>query len=71
MSPVWGLLVLVVLFMMGMPVAYAIGISSVVIMAASTGIKWVTISSAMIQGLESFTILCIPLFLLSDRKSVV
>lgn len=67
MSPVWGLLVLVVLFMMGMPVAYAIGISSVVIMAASTGIKWVTISSAMIQGLDSFTILCIPLFLLSGK----
>ena len=67
MSPMWGLLLLVILFMIGFPVAYAIGISSVFIMACSIGIKWVSIPSAMIQGLDSFTILCIPLFLLSGK----
>ena len=67
MSPMWGLLLLIILFMLGFPIVYAIGISSVFIMAFSTGIKWMSITSSMISGLDSFTILCIPLFLFAGK----
>lgn len=37
MSPVWGLLLLLVLFLAGMPVTYAMGFSALFIMRFSTG----------------------------------
>lgn len=68
MSPVWGLLLLLALFLLGMPVAYALGISAVVIMYLSQGaIKWGSICMQMVAGLNSFTILAVPLFLLSGK----
>ena len=65
MSPIVGLLVLIVLFLVGFPVPYAIAAGSIIIMALSTGMKWMSITSIMIGGVNSFTILCIPLFLLA------
>ncbi|EEQ58274.1 TRAP transporter, DctM subunit [Clostridiales bacterium 1_7_47FAA] len=67
MNPIIGMLVLVVLFLIGFPVPYAIAISGVVIMHLSTGIKWMSITSNMIGGVNSFTILCIPLFLFAGK----
>lgn len=67
MSPVWGLLLLLVLFLAGMPVTYAMGFSALFIMRFSTGMKWVTIGQQMIYGLNSFTILAVPLFLLAGK----
>ena len=65
MDPIIGLFVLVALFLIGFPVPYAIAAGSIVIMALSTGMKWMSITSIMIGGVNSFTILCIPLFLLA------
>ena len=67
MSPVAGLFVLAVLFLLGFPVPYAIAAAGVVIMQLSTGIKWMSITSNMINGINSFTILCIPLFLFAGK----
>ncbi|MCI9376275.1 MAG: TRAP transporter large permease subunit, partial [Oscillibacter sp.] len=67
MSPIWGLLLLVVLFLAGFPVPYAIAGGAMFIMKFSTGMKWMSITSNMIGGVNSFTILCIPLFLLAGK----
>ena len=67
MSPVAGLFVLAILFLLGFPVPYAIAAAGVVIMQLSTGIKWMSITSNMINGINSFTILCIPLFLFAGK----
>lgn len=67
MSPIWGLLVLVVLFLIGFPVPYAIAGGAMFIMQFSTGMKWMSITSNMIGGVNSFTILCIPMFLLAGK----
>ena len=67
MSPIWGLLILVVLFLIGFPVPYAIAGGAMFIMQFSTGMKWMSITSNMIGGVNSFTILCIPMFLLAGK----
>ena len=67
MSPIWGLLILVVLFLIGFPVPYAIAGGAMFIMQFSTGMKWMSITSNMIGGINSFTILCIPMFLLAGK----
>lgn len=67
MSPLWGLLLLLALFLVGLPVAFSLGVSAVFIMICSGGIKWATISSQMVAGINSFTILAVPLFLLTGN----
>lgn len=67
MSPVWGLLVLLILFLAGMPATYSMGFSALFIMRFSTGMKWLTIGQQMMFGLNSFTILAVPLFLLAGK----
>lgn len=67
MNPAWGLLILIVLFLIGIPVTYALGFTALVIMYLSTGIKWVTVGQQMMYGLNSFTILAVPLFLLAGK----
>lgn len=67
MSPVWGLLLLLLLFLAGMPVTYALGFSAIFMMRFSTGMKWMTIGQQMVFGLNSFTILAVPLFLLAGK----
>lgn len=67
MSPMWGLALLLILFLMGVPVAYSLGISALFIMACSGGIKWATICGQMVAGINSFTILSVPLFLLAGN----
>ncbi|MCD2493459.1 TRAP transporter large permease subunit, partial [Lacrimispora sp. NSJ-141] len=67
MDPIWGLLLLLVLFLSGLPVTYALGFSALFIMRFSTGMKWITIGQQMMAGLNSFTILAVPLFLLAGK----
>lgn len=67
MNPMFGLLLLLVLFLLGLPVAFSLGLSAVFIMICSGGIKWATISSQMTAGVNSFTILAVPLFLLAGN----
>ncbi|QNM04856.1 TRAP transporter large permease [Qiania dongpingensis] len=67
MDPIWGLLLLLVLFLAGLPVTYALGFSALFIMRFSTGMKWITIGQQMMAGLNSFTILAVPLFLLAGK----
>lgn len=67
MNPAWGLLLLIVLFLIGIPVTYALGFTALVIMYLSTGVKWLTIGQQMMYGLNSFTILAVPLFLLAGK----
>lgn len=67
MNPAWGLLILIILFLIGIPVTYALGFTALVIMYLSTGIKWVTVGQQMMYGLNSFTILAVPLFLLAGK----
>lgn len=67
MNPMWGLLLLLVLFLIGLPVSFSLGISSIFIMYCSVGIKWATISGQMVAGINSFTILAVPLFLLAGN----
>jgi len=67
MSPMWGLVLLLVLFLAGLPVAFSLGLSAVFIMICSGGIKWATISGQMVAGVNSFTLLAVPLFLLAGN----
>lgn len=60
-----GLPLLVVMFIMGIPVVYGLLATSLYIMLTSTGIQWVSVTQYMINGLNSFTILSAPLFLLA------
>ncbi len=67
MNPMWGLALLLVLFLLGIPVAFSLGFSAIFIMICSGGIKWATISGQMVAGINSFTILSVPLFLLTGN----
>lgn len=67
MDPMLGLLLLLVLFLIGFPVVYSMAAAALFVMVASTGIKWVTVGSMLITGLNTFTILSIPLFLMAGK----
>lgn len=58
---------LLVLFIIGVPVAFSMGLSSVVTMLASSGMRWATVLQQQINGIASFTVLAIPLFLLAGK----
>jgi tripartite ATP-independent transporter DctM subunit len=62
------LVVLVVLFLISIPVAFALGITSTLLMAiSSTGIRFGIIIHQMIGGVNTFTLLAVPLFLLAGK----
>lgn len=61
------LLVLVVLFLLGIPVAFALVGTSVLMMAASGGIRFGSVIQQMINGVNTFTLLAVPLFLLAGK----
>lgn len=67
MDAMVGLLLLLVMFLVGVPVTYALGYAALLIMHLSTGMKWLTIGQQMFAGLNSFTILTVPLFLLAGK----
>ncbi|MGI6031334.1 MAG: TRAP transporter large permease [Eubacteriales bacterium] len=62
------LVFLIVLFIVGMPVGFSLGIASMVVMAGQrSGIKFGTIIQQMIGGVNTFTLLAVPLFLLAGK----
>lgn len=61
------LLVFVIMMLCGIPVAFSIGISSVLGMAMNQGIQWGTLASSSLSGINSFTFLAIPLFLMAGK----
>lgn len=67
MSQAIFLVVLVVLFLLGIPVAFSLGLTSVAMMIFSGGIKWGTIIQQMVNGVNTFTLLAVPLFLLAGK----
>ncbi len=63
-----GLLIL--LFVIGVSIPYAIGITSLVVMTIQAGIGGIpfgTIAQKMVSGVNSFTLLAIPFFLLAGE----
>lgn len=58
---------LIVLFLFGVPVAFSMGLSSFFTMLSSSGIRWGTIIQQQINGISSFTVLAIPLFILAGK----
>ena len=59
--------VLAVLMIVGVPVAFSIGISTIIGMITNTGIQWGSLASSSLSGINSFTFLAIPLFLLAGK----
>lgn len=66
---VGGILIatVVILFLIGVPVAFSMGLSSVLAMMASSGIRWAALVQQEIAGVSSFTVLAIPLFILAGK----
>ncbi len=59
---------LIGMFLLGVPIAFSLGITSVVLMLLAWGtIRISTIPQMMISGINSFTILAVPLFLLAGK----
>ena len=61
-------IVLIVLFVISLPVAFALGITSTMIMAVGRGgVRFGQIIQQMIGGVNTFTLLAVPLFLLAGK----
>ena len=56
---------IVVLFLMGMPIAFAIGISSLIAILFDGNIPLTLLTQRMFFGLDSWLMMSIPLFILS------
>ncbi|MFC7156897.1 TRAP transporter large permease [Halomarina halobia] len=63
------ILVLLLLYVLGVPVAYAIGLSAIVVMVLPVGPDFnaQVIAQRMYTGMNSFTLLAIPFFLFAGR----
>lgn len=63
------LFILLVLYAIGVPVAFAIGLTSVAIMALPMGPQWTieTFATRIYSGVNSYTLIAIPFFLLAGR----
>ena len=61
------LILLVVFLVISVPVAYGVGLSSFVGMIFNGGIQWSSFVTSAIGGINSFTMLAIPLFLLAGK----
>lgn len=67
MSQIIFLFLMVVMFILGIPVVISLGLTSVLMMYVKGGIKWATIIQQMIGGLNTFTLLAVPMFLLAGK----
>ncbi|MCC8025971.1 MAG: TRAP transporter large permease [Clostridium sp.] len=61
------LAVLVVMFLLGIPVVFSLGLTAIGMMIAADSLKLGTIVQQMINGVNTFTILAVPLFLLAGK----
>ena len=62
MSQIIFLVLLVVMFMRGIPVMVILGLTSIFMMYAKGGIKYATVIQQMIGGLNTFTLLAYRCF---------
>ena len=53
--------------MLGIPVMVSLGLTSIVMMYAKGSIKYATVIQQMIGGLNTFTLLAVPMFLLAGK----
>jgi tripartite ATP-independent transporter DctM subunit len=59
---------LILLFILGVPVAFSLGITALLIMFLNTGtINFASIPQLMASGVNTFTIIAVPLFLLAGK----
>ncbi|WP_153393765.1 TRAP transporter large permease [Ornithinicoccus halotolerans] len=59
---------LIVLFLLRMPVAFAMAVTAVVLMMVDAGVlRTVTVSQNMTSGVNSFILLAVPLFILTGK----
>ena len=63
----WMFVTLMVCLALGMPVAFSIGASSVVFCLAQGGPKLAIIAQRMVEGVDSFPLMALPLFILSGE----
>jgi len=61
------LLILFIALIAGIPVAFAIALSSTVYLTMLSGVPLLAIAQRMVVGVDSFTLLAIPLFLLAGE----
>ena len=61
------LIALLVMLVGGVPVSYSIAISGLIGMMTSKGLQFMNIAQSTIKGVNSFTLLAIPLFLLAGK----
>ncbi|MDR0440035.1 MAG: TRAP transporter large permease [Candidatus Accumulibacter sp.] len=63
----WMFIALTACLMLGMPVAFAIGASSVVFCLVQGSPKLAIIAQRMVEGVDSFPLMALPLFILSGE----
>ncbi len=56
-----------VFILAGMPIAFSTGLTSVITMAATESLKWASILLREINGIATFTLLAIPLYMLAGK----
>ena len=61
------LIALLIMLVAGVPVSYSIAISGLIGMMTSKGLQFMNIAQSTIKGVNSFTLLAIPLFLLAGK----
>jgi len=58
---------LLLLFLIGMPVAFSMGLTSLILMIIDGKIQYANVAQKMMGGVNSFVILAVPLFLLAGK----
>ncbi|MCG8483794.1 MAG: TRAP transporter large permease [Clostridia bacterium] len=62
------IVLLIILFVIGVPIAFSLGITAVTLMFISFGkLTFASIPQMMISGVNTFTLLAVPLFLLAGK----
>ncbi len=64
---IWLFIAFIVLACMRMPVAFALGTATVFFIALTTGIPLSSVPHKMVNGIDSYVFLAIPLFLFAGR----
>lgn len=68
MNGILFLTVMIFLLLAGVPVAYGLGISALLLMLLKSGsIQFHTVAQMSVAGINSFTMLCVPLFLMAGK----
>lgn len=68
MNGILFLIVMIALLLAGVPVAFGLGISALLLMLLKSGsIHFNTVAQMSVAGINSFTMLCVPLFLLAGK----